>query len=144
MLNSLRKRRLVFVIVLIVSALLAGLLIICALQQNINFFFTPSQVMAGEVKVNTRIRLGGMVQKNSLIRKEGLEVQFQLTDFVKQITVTYTGILPDLFREGQGAVALGYLTQENMFFADEVLAKHDENYMPPELSHIVKNKDKKE
>lgn len=141
MLNSVRKRRLVLVILIMMSALLAVFLVVCALRQNMNFFFTPSQIENGEAKTGTRIRLGGMVRKGSLIRKEGLEVQFQLTDLVRHVTVTYSGILPDLFKEGQGAVVLGTLTNKNIFQADEVLAKHDENYMPPELSGMVQNKD---
>ncbi len=138
--NSVRKRRLLFVILLSGSSLLAVFLVICALRQNINFFFTPSQVVAEGTRKGVRIRLGGMVEKGSLTRKEGLQIQFQLTDFMHQMTVIYSGILPDLFREGQGVVALGYLTEDNVFLADEILAKHDENYMPPELVKMVKSK----
>lgn len=131
--NTIRTRRLWFVIILSVCSLLATFLVVQALRQNINLFFTPTQVMNGEAKIGSRLRVGGMVEKGSIVRGKGLQLQFTITDFTHRITVSYTGILPDLFKEGQGIVALGHLTANHVFMADEVLAKHDENYMPPEI-----------
>ena len=109
-----------------------------ALRQNINLFYTPTQVISGEAPINHPFRVGGMVKKGSLHRdKESLLVEFIISDFNKEIKLAYTGILPDLFREGQGIVAHGKLDQQGNFKADQVLAKHDENYMPPEVRSIV-------
>jgi cytochrome c-type biogenesis protein CcmE len=141
--NPIRKRRLIFVMLLMSASLIAAYLIIEALRQNINFFFTPTQVVKGEAKVGPQVRVGGMIVKGSVLRKAGLEVQFLVTDFNHTVLVHYTGILPDLFKEGQGIVALGHLTPDNHFWADEVLAKHDENYMPPELRDTLKREQDK-
>lgn len=100
------------------------------------FFFSPSQVAAGEAPKNRTFRVGGMVKEGSVERKD-LTVKFIVTDTAKEMTVTYTGILPDLFREGKGVVAQGKLGDNGLFTATEVLAKHDENYMPPEAQHAV-------
>ena len=103
------------------------------------YFFSPTQVNAGEVPADRQIRVGGLVVDGSVNREEGsLAVRFDLTDSVQQITVLYEGILPDLFREGQGIVAIGELGLGGIFKADEVLAKHDENYMPPEVAEALK------
>lgn len=119
-------------------------LVMYALRQNIHLFYTPSQIFAHEAPLGVRIRLGGMVEKDSLKREikendaQKIAVQFVVSDTMHRITVCYNGILPDLFREGQGIVALGRLDQKGIFIADEVLAKHDENYMPPEVAATMK------
>jgi cytochrome c-type biogenesis protein CcmE len=103
------------------------------------FYFDPTRIAAGEVKSGTRFRLGGMVQKGSLVRTPGsLEVRFVVTDFRSSVPVRYDKVLPDLFREGAGVVAHGRLDQHGTFIADEVLAKHDEKYMPPEVARSLK------
>jgi len=118
---------------------LAATLILYALKQNINLFYAPAQIHAKAVPLNKQIRIGGMVQKGSLQREEKLKVSFAITDFAFSVWVEYQGLLPDLFRENQGVVATGYLTENNKFIATEILAKHDENYMPPEaLSALQK------
>ena len=138
--NAIRKRRLAWIILLICSALLATFFILQALRQNVNLFFTPTEVATGQAKQKRVIRMGGMVQKGSLARGKDLNIQFVLTDFAHSVTVQYTGILPDPFKEGQGVVVLGRLdqVQNNLFHADQVLAKHDENYMPPEVGDALK------
>jgi cytochrome c-type biogenesis protein CcmE len=106
-----------------------------SLDQNIMFFFTPSEVMSGKAPQNKLFRMGGMVVEGSVDRPgDGLTVKFDLTDNEQHVTVRYAGILPDLFREGQGIIANGKLNDSGEFVAEEVLAKHDENYMPPELA----------
>lgn len=110
-----------------------------ALQQNINLFYSPSQVLAGEAPVGHSIRVGGLVVPGSVRRDpQSLRVEFALTDTGKQIRVFYEGILPDLFREGQGIIARGIVTPSGIIQAEEVLAKHDENYMPPEVADSLK------
>ena len=109
-------------------------LALLALQENINLFFSPSQVVAGEAPVGSPFRLGGMVVDGSVSRADqSLEIRFDLTDNANTVTVAYTGILPDLFREGQGIVAQGSVNDNGLFTATQVLAKHDETYMPPEV-----------
>ena len=126
-----------------IALILAGIsvsvgLTLKALEKNINLFFTPSQIASGDAPGNINFRVGGMVVIGSVERNpDNLEVTFDLTDTAEAITVTYTGILPDLFREGQGIVALGSM-QGDRFIADQVLAKHDENYMSPEVSEALK------
>jgi len=135
-----RKQRLALMITLILGAGIAAALILNAFNQNIIFFFSPSQVKAGEAPANSNFRLGGLVQKGSMERMEdGLTVKFDLTDNNDSVEVIYTGLLPDLFREGQGVVALGKLNGKGEFMAEEVLAKHDENYMPPEVADMLNN-----
>ena len=125
--------------ILLGTALIVGL-IMYSLQQNINLFYSTTQVANGEAPKDTRIRVGGMVLKGSLVRDtKSLHVSFLVSDTAKQVKVEYTGILPDLFREGQGIIAQGKLDAAGVFQADEVLAKHDENYMPPEISESLKN-----
>jgi len=112
-----------------------------ASRENIMFYYDPSQVAQGKAPVTKRFRIGGMVVKGSLARKPGdLQVRFVLTDFAHQVPVEYTGVLPDLFREGQGIIAHGTMNANGAFVADEVLAKHDEKYMPPEVAASLKNK----
>ena len=133
-----RKQRLMLVGLLIAGVGGAVALALTALNQNINLFYSPSQVYAGEAPDSTTFRLGGMVVEGSVKRSDtDLAVKFDLTDTAKTVTVTYSGILPDLFREGQGIVTTGKL-KNGQFTADEVLAKHDETYMSPEVSDALK------
>ena len=110
--------------------------ILIVLQDNILFFYTPSEILEKDLKQDEKVRLGGLVEENSVARKD-TKINFTITDLKKTIEVTYEGILPDLFREGQGVIVKGYL-QNNIFEATEVLAKHDENYMPPEIKKKLK------
>jgi cytochrome c-type biogenesis protein CcmE len=120
---------------------IAGALALSAFRQNVTFFFDPTQVAAGQVPAGERFRLGGMVTQGSLQRAPGsLEVRFIVTDFSHDVAVRYTGVLPDLFREGAGVVAHGRLRADGTFVADEVLAKHDEKYMPPEVARSLKRR----
>jgi len=115
----------------------AAALILNAFEENLVFFFTPTQVAAGEAPKNRAFRIGGMVKDGS-VQRDGVNVRFIVTDTAHDIPVTYTGILPDLFREGKGVVAQGKLEDNGTAFkASEVLAKHDENYMPPEAQHAL-------
>ncbi len=115
-------------------------LILAAFNQNLMYFYSPSEVARGEAPDNRAFRLGGMVVKDSVQRDpQDLTVRFAVTDFAEQRTVSYKGILPDLFREGQGIVAIGQLDKAGVFVASEVLAKHDENYMPPEVAQALKD-----
>jgi cytochrome c-type biogenesis protein CcmE len=114
----------------------ATALVLTAFQQNLVFFFTPSQVAANEAPQGRTFRIGGMVEKGS-VQRSGIEVRFVVTDTARTIPVVYRGALPDLFREGKGVVAQGQLGADGVFRAREVLAKHDENYMPPEAAHAV-------
>ncbi|WIE52206.1 cytochrome c maturation protein CcmE [Pseudomonas sp. GM17] len=138
--NPLRKKRLLIILGVLGGVGVAVGLALSALQQNINLFYTPTQIANGEAPHDTRIRAGGMVQMRSLQRSaDSLDVRFVVTDFNKAVTITYRGILPDLFREGQGIVALGKLNADGVVVADEVLAKHDEKYMPPEVTKALKD-----
>ncbi|GAA0787877.1 cytochrome c maturation protein CcmE [Marinobacterium sediminicola] len=133
-----RKQRLLVVLFIVFGVSAAVGLTLFALNQNINLFYSPTQIAAGEAPVNTRIRAGGMVVDGSVKRdSESLFVRFDITDYDKTVTVEYTGILPDLFREGQGIVAQGSLNEQGVLQAVEVLAKHDENYMPPEVAEAL-------
>ncbi|MBV2134575.1 cytochrome c maturation protein CcmE [Pseudomonas sp. MAP12] len=141
--NPLRKKRLFIILGILAGVGVAVGLALSALQQNINLFYTPTQIAAGEAPQDTRIRAGGMVRTGSVSRSaDSLDVQFVVTDFAKDVTIRYRGILPDLFREGQGIVALGRLNEEGVLVADEVLAKHDEKYMPPEVTKALKDSGK--
>jgi cytochrome c-type biogenesis protein CcmE len=134
-----RKQRRATFIGLAVGVLgLAVALVLFALRDTIVFFHTPKDVIEKQVAPGKRIRLGGLVAEGSLKRGEGLTVAFVITDTLKSIPVRYTGILPDLFREGQGVVAEGKLDADGRFIADSILAKHDENYMPPEVAKSLK------
>ena len=115
----------------------AAALVLNAFEENLVFFFTPSQVASGEAPKNRAFRIGGMVKEGS-VQRDGVNARFVVTDTIKEVPVTYTGILPDLFREGKGVVAQGKLDDNGSTFkATEVLAKHDENYMPPEAQHAL-------
>jgi cytochrome c-type biogenesis protein CcmE len=133
-----RRQRLVMVGLIVVGCTIATGLALLALQENINLFFSPSQIVDGTAPSNTTIRLGGMVVSGSIQRGENLGVTFVLTDLAEQVTVAYEGILPDLFREGQGIVTQGKLDSSGRFFAEQVLAKHDETYMPPEVNDALR------
>lgn len=140
-----RRRRLVLVLGIITGIALAGGLALLAFRENVMFFFDPTQVTAGEVPAGERFRLGGMVQEGSFRREAGqIEARFVVTDFRNDVTVSYSGVLPDLFREGQGVVAHGRLDPQGVFVADEVLAKHDEKYMPPEVARSLKKGESRE
>lgn len=133
-----RQRRMV-----LISAVLAGValsigLALRAFEQNLLYFFSPTQIMAGEAPVDRVFRLGGLVEDGSVAREAGsLTVNFVVTDHAHSIPVSYTGVLPDLFQEGKGVVTRGRLGENGRFAAEEVLAKHDENYMPPEVSEAL-------
>ena len=115
---------------------LTAYFVLNAFESNLVFFFTPTQIAAGEAPKNRTFRVGGMVKEGS-VKRDNLTVAFVVTDTAKEVPVSYTGILPDLFREGKGVVAQGKLGPDGRFTASEVLAKHDENYMPPEAQHAV-------
>lgn len=137
--KAVRRRKLLIIFFILGILSLASALILYALRQNISLFYTPTQVLAGEAPLHRVIRLGGMVEKGSIVRAgQGLDVQFKITDFDKTVLVHYTGILPDLFRDGQGVVAEGQLKSLDVFQASTVLAKHDANYMPPEVKSALK------
>jgi cytochrome c-type biogenesis protein CcmE len=119
---------------------LAALLVMVAFRENIVFFHTPSDVAAKKIEAGQRFRLGGLVADGSVKRGQGTTVGFAVTDTLAKVDVTYTGILPDLFREGQGVVTEGRLGPDGVFVADTVLAKHDENYMPPEVAKALQEK----
>jgi cytochrome c-type biogenesis protein CcmE len=134
-----RRRRLTFVLIVVLGMGIAVSLTLYALQQNINLFYSPSEIVTGAAPHNRSIRVGGLVVQGSVKREpDSLNVEFALTDNAEQIRVRYEGILPDLFREGQGIVARGVLTPDGVVRAEEVLAKHDENYMPPEVADSLK------
>ena len=134
-----RRRRLWLVCGIVAGVGFTRALALASFKQNVMFYFDPSAGVAGEVKTGERFRLGGMVTKGSVHRDPGsLQVRFTVTDFKHDVPVEYTGVLPDLFREGQGVVAHGKVDANGVFVADEVLAKHDENYMPPEAAHALK------
>jgi cytochrome c-type biogenesis protein CcmE len=132
-----RHKRLAAIGLGVVAVGVAAALVLAAFQKNLVFFFTPSQVAANEAPQGRTFRIGGMVVPGSL-KREGVNVEFTVTDTAKSMRVTYRGQLPDLFREGRGVVAQGQLGADGMFRASEVLAKHDENYMPPEAADAVK------
>ena len=137
--TPLRRQRFILVGLLVIGVSVAIALALLALRENINLFFSPTQVKAGEAPRQTNFRLGGMVVEGSVRRPDtDLSVEFVLTDTIEQVTVTYRGLLPDLFREGQGIVAQGMLNNNGVFEASQVLAKHDENYMPPEVAEALK------
>ncbi|MGB0940916.1 MAG: cytochrome c maturation protein CcmE [Marinomonas sp.] len=143
--HPVRKKRLITISAILVIIGAAVGLMLYALQQNINLFYSPSQVAEGEAPNNVMLRVGGMVVDGSVKRDpKSLAVQFQVTDFAHKVTIEYKGILPDLFREGQGIVAQGKLNQDKVLIAQEVLAKHDEKYMPPEITEALENAKKKE
>mgnify|MGYP001770725518 FL=1 len=141
--HPIRKKRLTIVLFLMAGIAIAVGLTTYALRQNINLFYDPTQIAAGEAPTDVRIRAGGMVEEGSVQREsDSLKVQFRVTDYSASVPVQYEGILPDLFAEGQGVVAMGRLNAEGLFVADQVLAKHDENYMPPEVAESLERAEK--
>ena len=134
-----KKRRLYTLIGAMVLLSAATALVIGAFRDNLVFFFSPTEVAEKGIEAGQRIRMGGLVEEDSVIRDaDGLTVHFRVTDLSHTIMVTYRGILPSLFREGQGVIVQGQLDQPTHFIADEVMAKHDENYMPPEVAEALK------
>ena len=133
-----RQKRMVLVGLILVGVAGAVFLALTAFQKNLLYFYTPSQVVSGEAPKDYTFRVGGLVVKGSVKRTEGVTVRFEVTDGVATVPVVFTGILPDLFREGQGIISIGKLNGGGVFEASEVLAKHDENYMPPEVGDALK------
>ena len=133
-----RKKRAIIVASILVGMGLATALILTAFEKNLMYFYSPSEVAAGEAPTERKFRVGGLVVDGSVKRvPDSLAVEFDITDTAHEMTVTYTGILPDLFREGQGIVAHGRSRPDGVFDASEILAKHDENYMPPEVASAL-------
>jgi len=133
-----RRQRLVFVGLVLAGVTVAVALATLAFRNNLLFFFSPTQIADGEAPTERAFRLGGMVQEGSLTRAEGsMTVEFLVTDYAHTVPVSYTGILPDLFQEGQGVVARGRIDAMGHFTAEEIVAKHDENYMPPEVAQAL-------
>lgn len=133
-----KQRRSVFIVGGVAVLSLAVFLVMFALKDTIVFFHTPKDVAEKQIAAGKRIRLGGLVEQGSVKRGTGLTVEFAITDTTRAVPVRYTGVLPDLFREGQGVVAEGRLDPAGVFIADTILAKHDENYMPPEVADALK------
>jgi len=133
-----RHKRIAFIVAGLMGLGVAAALVLSAFQNNLVFFFSPSQVVAKEAPVNRTFRVGGLVEAGSLKRdNDGLTARFKVTDTAQTIPVVYKGILPDLFKEGRGCVAQGHVGPDGVFYADQVLAKHDENYMPPEAGKAI-------
>ncbi|MBI3381807.1 MAG: cytochrome c maturation protein CcmE [Aquabacterium sp.] len=133
-----RRQRLLLVALSLSGLALSAWLVLSAFQKNLVFFLTPSQIQAGEAPKGRSFRLGGLVEPSSLARMEnGLVATFVVTDQLHRVTVHYKGLLPDLFKEGKGVVAQGHMGPSGLFLADEVLAKHDENYMPPQVGKAL-------
>jgi cytochrome c-type biogenesis protein CcmE len=133
-----RRKRLLAVVAILAGVAAAAALASLAFKDNLLYFYNPSQVLAGDAPSGRTFRIGGMVTDGSLKRTEGtLAVEFVVTDYRHSIPVRYEGVLPDLFREGQGVIAHGRMAESGAFVADEVLAKHDENYMPPEVAESL-------
>ncbi|MBL6688959.1 MAG: cytochrome c maturation protein CcmE [Pseudomonadales bacterium] len=135
-----RRNRLLLVLFLVAAVGGATTFALLALNENINLFYAPEQIANGEAPLDTTIRAGGMVQEGSVVRDDqSLKVSFVISDMqYSEVMIEYEGILPDLFREGQGIIARGQLNEQGVFVAEEVLAKHDENYMPPEVADALK------
>lgn len=131
-----RHKRMAIIVGGVAAIGIAAALVLNAFQSNVVFFFTPSQVASGEAPQGRTFRIGGLVKNGTLTRKD-MQIGFVVTDTAKEIPVVYTGILPDLFREGRGVVAQGKVGADGVFVASEVLAKHDENYMPPDAKHAL-------
>ena len=136
---SRRRRRLLLLGLALAALALATWLVLSAFQKNLVFFFTPSQILAGQAPRGRSFRVGGLVELHSLKREaDGVTVSFVVTDLAQRVVVRYHGILPDLFKEGKGVVAQGTLGADRRFVADQVLAKHDENYMPPDAAYALR------
>ncbi len=136
---SLRYQRLLLILLSLTMILGATLLILYNTKENISYFYTPSELNSSNIKMNKQIRIGGFVEKNSFSKISASSFKFSITDNSKSINVNYNGILPDLFREGQGTVIEGYFEHENLFNAITVFAKHDENYMPSSIKSDLEN-----
>ena len=133
-----RKRRLIAIVLILTGVGVASTIAFYSLQQNLLYFQSPSEIADQAMPAGRQFRLGGLVKTGSLERSvDGLEMKFIVTDGLEEMTVNYVGILPDLFREGQGVIARGSLTESGLFQANEILAKHDENYMPPEVADAL-------
>ena len=133
-----RHKRIAFIVASLAALGLATWLVLGAFRQNLVFFFSPTQVAAKEAPVNKTFRIGGLVENGSLKREnDGLTIRFTVTDTANTIPVVYKGILPDLFKEGRGCVAQGRVGSDGVFYADQIMAKHDENYMPPEAARAL-------
>lgn len=140
--NAVRRQRLILVLVILVGLAVATGLAVYALRQNMNLYYSPAQVVDGTAPVGEKMRIGGLVQKGSVQRSpDSLDITFRVTDGVHGFQVHYRGILPDLFREGQGVVANGILVSRHRFEAKTILAKHDATYMPPEVKHALEQVD---
>jgi cytochrome c-type biogenesis protein CcmE len=140
--NTYRKQKLITLISILTFVTLACGLILYALKQNINLFYTPTELIQSHLNKNQIVRIGGYVKKKSVIyNTSGQEVTFIVTDRVNEIIVRYQGVLPNLFREGQGVVVTGKRLEDHLLIASEVLAKHDENYMPPAIAKKLKEKE---
>ena len=136
--NPIRKQRLYALIAVLIGSLLATWLVVSALSENMNLFYSPTEIKEANINQDTLIRAGGMVKKGSIYKsKDSLNVSFTVTDYQNELIINYEGILPDLFAENAGVVVRGNLTPEGTFRAIEVLAKHDENYMPPEVAKLL-------
>ena len=136
--NPLRKQRLYALIAVLIGSLLATWLVISALSENMNLFYSPSEILEVDIDENVLIRAGGMVKQGSIEKsKDSLNVRFTVTDYQNELIINYEGILPDLFDENAGVVVRGNLKTDGTFKAIEVLAKHDENYMPPEVAKLI-------
>lgn len=136
--NPKRKQRLILIVSGVAAVAIAVGLVLFALRQNVNFFFTPSEIAGNMAPQEQTIRAGGMVMPGSVQREDGsLVVRFQVTDYAQNVEVVFDGILPDLFREGDGVVVIGKLDADKVLTAETVLAKHDETYMPPEVTHAL-------
>ena len=133
-----RRQRMLFVLAIVLGVGTAVALGLAAIQNNMRYFYDASQIKAGEAPIGVTIRVGGLVMAGSVRRSGGADVEFDVSDLKQQVRVRYTGILPDLFREGQGIIAIGKLGPDGIVTAEEVLAKHDENYMPPEVAKSLK------
>ena len=133
-----RKKRIIMVCAILVGISISAILILTAFEKNLMYFYSPTEIINGEAPKTRSFRIGGLVVTDSVIRNsDDLKVSFILTDTINEVKVIYEGILPDLFREGQGIVANGKLQSDNIFIAEQVLAKHDENYMPPEVAEAL-------
>ena len=140
--NPLRKQRLYALIAVLMGSLLATWLVVSALSENMNLFYSPSEILGVDIDENVMIRAGGMVKQGSIEKsKDSLNVRFTVTDYQNELIINYEGILPDLFDENAGVVVRGNLKTDGTFKAIEVLAKHDENYMPPEVAKLIEAKE---
>ena len=140
--NPLRKQRLYALIAVLIGSLLATWLVVSALSENMNLFYSPSEILGVDIDENILIRAGGMVKQGSIEKsKDSLNVRFTVTDYQNELIINYEGILPDLFDENAGVVVRGNLKTDGTFKAIEVLAKHDENYMPPEVAKLIEVKE---